>query len=50
MRYQIADGIIDDVQRCWLAFLLAPLGAGDTLAWAAYRAAHQKEVKRCGIV
>jgi len=23
MRYQIADGIIDDVLVCWLAFLFA---------------------------
>jgi len=32
MRYQIADGIIDYIHLCWLAFLLAPLGAGDTMA------------------
>jgi len=49
MRYQIADGSSDYV-HCWLAFLLAPRGAGDTLARAAYRAAHHKEVQRCGSV
>ncbi len=32
MRYQIADGIIDLIHLCWLAFLLAPLGEEDTLA------------------
>jgi len=37
MRYQIADGISDDVLVCWLA-------------WAANRAAYRKEVQRCGIV
>ncbi len=37
MRYQIADGIIDDVLVCWLA-------------WAAYRAAYRKEGQRCDIV
>lgn len=49
MRYQIADGIIDYIHLCWLAFLLAPLGAL-ALARAAYRAAHRKGVARCGSV